>query len=651
MLSPSRIWINFKILRQLGLRTLILYLRYQFGLRSGRYQRTGQLPPVPAASSIQPLFALPLRSALTKFLGEEGRHDLLEEADEIVGGRYRAFGGEPLALKLTGDWPLVHWTEYARGNIKLQEDLKSVWEPARFGWALVLGRAYAITQDEKYADAFWKYFDIFAGANPPYVGPHWMNGQEVAIRLLALVWSLHVFDGTGASGDRARLDRLAESIAAHAARIPPTLVYARAQNNNHLITEAAALYTAGRMFANPQWRQLGWRWLNWSFQNQISGYGEYVQHSTNYHRLMLQSALWVNLIKDEKWPFATMQALTRASHWLFSMLDPLSGSVPNLGANDGALIFPLSSAAFRDFRPTVQAAARAFLRTALPVGSWDEMSLWLGLPASEHTSDSDAYLTDHLRGPNSWAYLRASRFKSHLSHMDQLHFDLWWRGMNMTPDAGTYHYNDQSPWDNPLVATSVHNTVMVDGREQMTRGSRFLTLDWFPAFSKSVLESDEKISGRVVAYHRGYRALGIYHERTASVYLDEHWTVRDRLVPHQSRLHRYRLHWLFLDGIWEIENSAGMTQLRIKFPQGRLTCRISVESGSERPEVCVSVARAGELLHGERQVQPFEGWTSPTYAMKTPALSLAVEASSSSMIIFSSEFSFQDEDGTDLPFS
>ena len=79
------------------------------------------------------------------------------------------------------------------------------------------------------------------------------------------------------------------------------------------------------------------------------------------------------------------------------MLDPASGEVPNLGANDGALILPLSSAEFNDFRPTVQAAARAFLRTGLPPGDWDELSVWLGLPSSTHTADSAAYAADHLR--------------------------------------------------------------------------------------------------------------------------------------------------------------------------------------------------------------------------------------------------------------
>ena len=130
---------------------------------------------------------------------------------------------------------------------------------------------------------------------------------------------------------------------------------------------------------------------------------------------MMQTALWVDMIlreRRQRWSPLTLEALIRASHWMFSMIDPASGRTPNLGANDGALIFPLSSTPFNDFRPTVQAAARAFLRTSLPAGAWDEMSLWLGLPVSEHTTDSDAYMTDHLRGKDSWAYLRASRFKS-----------------------------------------------------------------------------------------------------------------------------------------------------------------------------------------------------------------------------------------------
>jgi hypothetical protein len=467
-----------------------------------------------------------------------------------------------------------------------------------------------------------------------------MNGQEVAIRLMAIVWAAQVFaDSPHSTPERTR--RLSESIAIHAGRIPPTLVYARAQNNNHLVTEAAALFTAGHALPDHpdanNWRAMGWYWLNRAFQDQISTYGEYIQHSSNYHRLMLQCALWVNAIlrgRRGKWPSSSSEQLARGSHWLFSLLDPSTGRTPNLGANDGAYIFPLAATPFEDYRPVVQAAAQAFLRSGLPAGPWDEASLWLGLGPHERVVESDAYLTDNLRGPNSWASLRASRFPTRLSHMDQLHLDLWWRGLNVAQDPGTYLYNAEPPWDNPLVATRVHNTVTVDGRDQMTRAGRFLILDWFPAYSKSLLEIDERISGRVAARHRGYP--GVRHERTVTVYADERWQVQDTLFTWPGRVRAFRLHWLLPDWPWKLEEREHGLELAIQSPHGPVRLLISTEHKS--PAICL--VRAGELVRGSGRPLPFEGWASPTYGQKVPALSLSVELRAAHGVQFLSEFVF-----------
>jgi hypothetical protein len=546
---------------------------------------------------------------------------------------------------LTFNQPLQHWTHYelhpqllaGQGSLP---DLKFLWEPARFGWAYILGRAYYLTQEDRYAAAFWKYFEEFSAGNPPYLGPHWMNGQEIAIRLMALAWSAQVLDVAPSSTPERRLD-LAGSIGRHAARIPPTLVYARSQNNNHLVTESAGLYTAGLALKNAAWRDLGWRWLNWSFQHQISGYGEYIQHSTNYHRLMLQAALWVHAIKDQPWPHATSQALERAAHFLFSMLDPVSGRVPNLGANDGALILPLSTTSYEDFRPTVQAAARAFLKTQMVSGPWDESCLWLGLEPSSRTYEPGHYLNDNLRGRESWAYLRASRFKSRLGHMDQLHLDLWWRGLNIAQDAGSYLYNAPAPWDNPLVSTRVHNTVTVDGQDQMKRGGRFLVLDWFPAYSRTCVESSPSVLQKVQAWHNGYP--GLRHERSVTVRSGERWLIEDAFTPRRPSLHLYRLSWLLPD--WEVDiREAQRSRIRLNSPFGWITVSIvagvkdSTSGAASIPRL--SVARAGELIHGRREVMLWEGWVSPTYGVKIPALSVTVEISSDRPVTFTTEFTF-----------
>jgi len=351
---------------------------------------------------------------------------------------------------------------------------------------------------------------------------------------------------------------------------------------------------------------------------------------------MLQAALWVHAVKDVDWSHRTVQDLEKATHWLYSMLDPATGYTPNLGANDGALILPLSVAPFIDFRPTVQAAAQAFLGSQIPSGVWDEFALWLGLDISEKELLSEQNLSHRLRGRETWAYLRATDFRSRLGHMDQLHLDLWWRGLNVAQDTGTYLYNAEPPWDNPLVTSLVHNTVTVDGRNQMTRGGRFMTLDWFPAHLKAVLSNDETVLGQVVAYHEGYRS--VRHERTVTVYTDERWEVKDKLIS--KKPHSYRLHWLLPNWEWEIRNREQGVEISLISQHGRIVLVLHIEPQLSNLHSLISVVRAGEVVYGTRAVQPFEGWASPTYGQKIPALSLALETRNVTSGIFLSEFIF-----------
>ena len=70
-----------------------------------------------------------------------------------------------------------------------------------------------------------------------------------------------------------------------------------------------------------------------------------------------------------------------ASRLLAAVIDPPTGIVPNHGANDGALVLPLSSAPYRDFRPVLTAVAAVF-GEALPrnIEPDEEVLAWLGLP-------------------------------------------------------------------------------------------------------------------------------------------------------------------------------------------------------------------------------------------------------------------------------
>ncbi len=656
---PVSPFVALKALGQLGIQPVALNALYRFGLASGHYRRLTARPPEAGDWSLQAVLPLPGREDLSALLGRAGKSALLKEADEVAGGKVRLFGGEPVPLQLAPQGPLQHWTAYERGQARIPEsgagnpDVKFVWEPARFGWAFTLGRAYRVSGDEKYALAFWQGLETFLDANPPYLGPHWMSAQEVAIRLMAFVWASQVFADARASTP-GRQKRLAEAVAAHAARIPITLVYARSQNNNHLLSEAAGLFTAGLALpGHPQaarWRLLGWKWFNAGLQSQIDGYGEYTQHSANYHRLMLQLALWVNALHQiagtgRYFPHATAGALARAVHWLLALLDPAEGRVPNLGANDGAYIFPMTIAPFADYRPVLYAAARAFLDYDLPHGPWDELSLWSGVPLEKPKyMQLPRYVGDHIYGVDSWAYFRTAQFNSRPSHADQLHVDLWWRGLNVARDAGTYLYNAPPPWDNPLVTAFVHNTVTLDGRDQMTRAGRFLYLDWFNAYRKGRIEADANVLQCLSARHYGYMRHGVRHTRNVTAFADGRWQVADEMLvlrpPWERRPLRFRLHWLLPDWEWELAEDAGRVECGLASPHGKIRLVLSTGPRPARLQTSATLVRAGERLYGPGEVLPVMGWFSPTYGVKLPALSLALEVLARDEVAIVSDFIF-----------
>jgi len=647
----NRFSLTYKALRLLGPKSLAQYAIYKLGLVTGHYRRVTKNPSSPDGLVLNPILPLPLKDDLLKVLGLDGQAQLLVEADEIVGGNVRLFGGKPVPLQLAHEGELAHWTDYETGKVPYPSvkynDIKFSWEPARFGWAFTLGRAYLASGDERYAIAFWTYTELFLESNPPYLGPQWTSGQEVAIRLMALVWAGQVF-GASSESTPERMEKLTDAIAAHAERIPHTLIYARSQNNNHLLSEAAGLYTAALALPHhPQsesWRAEGWKWLEWALKKQIYKDGSYVQHSANYHRLMLQVALWVwtlaNLSPARRGgtPYKVESQLALAAKWLAALTDRESGQAVNLGANDGAYIFPLTICPFTDYRPVVQAASLAFNgEKPFRDGPWNEMALWFGQKISMIERYSLAARPLHkflLQSQNSWAYLRAVKFKSRPSHADQLHVDLWWRGLNIARDPGTYLYNANPPWDNPLTITQLHNTVTVDGREQMSRAGRFLYLDWALA---GIIESS-KDGTQMAARLQGYKSIGVIHTRTVTQSVGDRWQVEDLLEVKNNgaRLRDFRLHWLFPDWEWILDHQGQQVELRLKSPLGWMT--INIISSLENARI--TLTRAGERIEGEGMVSPIMGWYSPTYGQKEPALSLTVDVSAAVTTRFTTEFIF-----------
>jgi len=118
----------------------------------------------------------------------------------------------------------------------------------------------------------------------------------------------------------------------------------------------------------------------------------------------------------------------------------------------------------------------------------------------------------------------------------------------LAQDAGTYSYNASAPWDNALASTNIHNTVQVDGQEQMRKAGRFLWLEW----AQGSYIPEESGSRRVTAEHDGYDRLGVRHRRSLAYIGTNHWQVIDTLLPMHAtpEHHSAVLHWLLPDLPW-----------------------------------------------------------------------------------------------------
>ena len=479
-------------------------------------------------------------------------------------------------------------------------DIKTVWEPSRLDWVLAMAQRTA-AGDGAELERLNAWLAGWCAANPAYLGVNWKCGQEASIRVLHLALAARLLGQDAApSPDLVRL------VAAHLERIRPTVSYAKGQDNNHGTSEAAALFiggslcTAGGEAAGRSWTRTGRALLENRVRRLIAADGSFSQYSVNYHRLMLDTLSLAELWR--RWQdlpaFSTpfRDRARAAAAWLHHLVDPQTGDAPNLGANDGANLLPLTDADFRDHRPAVQLGTVLFAgRLAYgETGSHQDHLAWLGVarppqeaarPASRHFPDGGYAV---LRRAGWTALFRYPRYRFRPHHCDALHLDLWRDGENLLRDGGSYGYNAGSPWRDYFPGTSAHNTVAFDDHEQMPRLGRFLWGRWPRARAVMFAGGD----GAAAARYTDWR--GCRHER--SVRLDPGHVVVEDAVSGFAR--RAVLRWRLRPGTWTLV--------------GR---RLQGEG------IAISVAADVEIV----RLDVVEGWESRYYLRREPLPVLEIE--------------------------
>ncbi len=513
----------------------------------------------------------PETEELRKSVSPAGIERTLAVADDYAQGKFLYYGKRVFDLGRPVDWLInpftggrhearTHWCDCDTFSSQVG-DIKDIWEPSRFACAFWLVRAFALTGDEKYPEAFWTLFESWCEQNPPNRGPNWMSGQETALRTMAWCFALYGFSRSDATTSE-RIVKLVKVVASQADRIAHNIGYAISQRNNHSISEATGLLTVGLLFPElsqaPKWKAVGRRVLEREIGRQVYEDGSYIQHSLGYHRLMLHECVWaIRLAELNQEPLSSelTDRVARAAEFLFQMTDPDTGRVPNYGANDGALVLPLNSCDSLDFRPAVQSCAYLLDgKRAYACGDCDEDLLWLfGSQATEapvaarsRTSTEFAaggYYT--LAAKRTWGMVRCHRYRDRVGHADLLHLDLWADGVNLLRDCGSYRYFAPSEPELQAYFASIkaHNTIEVDQTTPFRMVSRFTMLPWPTAKLLRFESSDTRIewAGEDSTYDRCFPGLVHSREILVDVAADR-WEIMDKVVGSGEHLVVLRWH-------------------------------------------------------------------------------------------------------------
>lgn len=461
-----------------------------------------------------------IKHFLSKLKNEE-KKEIIEVAEKAINGVITGFSSIELNYGHPINWHLNPLTGYEnRKDLKWYRipdfdkkigDIKVIWEASRLTHFLYFARAYLITNDKKYYTAFSNQLEDWLKNNPYAYGSNYKCGQESTLRMTNLLIAYSVFREFGLITEKDN-KYIFEIVEGSYKKVLSNFFYAhKCIKNNHTFTEILGLIIGAWCSEDNARLKKAYKLMDQEIVNQFFPDGGFTQYSFNYHRFTLQILEVLFKISDKTGVHITETDRIKNSILLLYNVQAGHGDVPNYGSNDGALIFPLSSCAYRDFRPVLNTMYALITGKRLyDDGPYDEELLWfrnsIDIPVERLTLNNVAY--DYsgfyvLRNEEGFLMTCLQDFKSRPAHMDQLHIDLWYKGINILCDSGTYSY--ASELGEELSSTIGHNTAKLPEIDQMNKSGVFLVTDWTK--KETAMCTDSEFIGKMKSKN------GYSHER------------------------------------------------------------------------------------------------------------------------------------------
>lgn len=569
----------------------------------------------------------------------------ISAADRICEHVFDLLGSGPVHLGPEIDWhrdfksgyrwdPKTFYVDVSYGHAP-GVDIKVPWELSRGQHLPVLGQAYLLTGDERYAQEAAAQIRRWLAANPPQFGVNWACPMDVGIRVVNWLWAAGLLADSSAA-DAEFFEELLAGLIAHGRHLMGNLeVGPDGITSNHYLANVVGLLYLGLCMPElreaERWHSFATAALIEEMERQVSPDGADYESSIPYHRLVTEMFISAALLCRDHGvglPSTFAERLGRMLDFVRGYTKP-NGLAPQVGdADDGRLhvLHGYGTSDFRDHRHLLALGALLFERDdwwVMAGPAWPE-ALWFGgarsgrwsrppegttpAPATTAFPHAGLYI---MRDQDDYVLFNCSpvgtRGIGNHKHNDLLSIEVHLGGEDILIDPGSYLYTPDPEARNAFRSTLAHATAMIDGVEQnrFMRGTLFalhvdarprvLTWETAPAYD------------RIMAEHDGYRRLAdpVVHRRTVTFQRGAgRIDIIDEFVHPQGGRGSHDLTWTFpFTAGCSIEPVSNGWVVRTTRQHVHLTMPFSEPKGDIIP-VAVEIA---------------EGWVSPRYGVREKA--------------------------------
>lgn len=475
---------------------------------------------------------------------------LKKRVEDMKAGQFVLFSKEIFYLGVDFNWvtnPItgyqydntLHWSTIPDLSEKVG-DIKFVWEKARFSFITDFLRYDHHFKEDQSEFVFNQIID-FIEKNPINCGPNYKCSQEISLRIMNWTLALNYYKDSP-NLTQERFQKIMYAIYWQLHHVYHHINFSRiAVRNNHAITETMMLYLSGLLFPflpnTKVWSKKGKQWFEEEVAYQVYTDGTFLQFSMNYHRVLVQLLTWglrlADLHQDKLSPIVKDRARLSLD-FLDRSMDPVSGKLPNYGNNDGALFFRWTEDDYRTYVSQLN-DLRAVINNTVTVAQ--ESQAWYGMTNLEVKPKKIQGIYEFKKGGyyihqegSVKTFIRCGAYKDRPSQSDNLHVDIWKDGVNYLWDAGTYKYNTDKETIDFFTGCEGHNTVSVDGQNQMLRGNRFIWYNWIKSAKGKMTETKEKMTfeGEIEGFKQIHKRI-VHSRKVEKLKGKSVWTITDEV--------------------------------------------------------------------------------------------------------------------------